>query len=101
VRLWDERLRQQIYLGDDDFVARMQALAEPQNVAAVDVPRQQRQARKTFAQCLADCGGQRDAALALAFGQHGLAMTALARAVGLSVSRVSRIIGQQEEDARR
>jgi putative transposase len=40
--LWDEALRQQIFLGDDDFVARMLAQAEPARSQAVDVPRTQR-----------------------------------------------------------
>jgi putative transposase len=33
VRLWDEALRQQIYLGDEAFVERMQKLADPQRAA--------------------------------------------------------------------
>ncbi|MBL8414799.1 MAG: transposase [Propionivibrio sp.] len=42
VRLWDEALRQQIYLGDEAFVERMQALAAPLEAATRDVPRVQR-----------------------------------------------------------
>jgi hypothetical protein len=41
-RLWDEALRQQIYLGDEAFVERMQALAAPQKAATRDVPKVQR-----------------------------------------------------------
>jgi hypothetical protein len=37
VRLWDEALRQQIYLGDDAFVARMQTLADPTKMDAPEV----------------------------------------------------------------
>src|SRR4051794_14849068 len=37
--LWDSALRQQIYLGDEAFVERMQGLAEPRNSADNDIPR--------------------------------------------------------------
>ncbi len=96
VALWQQGLRQQIYLGDEEFVARMQALAAPTQAAEVAVPKARRQVRKTLAQCLAECGGERDAALWLAYRTHGLTMTALAVQTGLSVSRVSRVIAAQE-----
>jgi putative transposase len=96
VALWQDGLRQQIYLGDEDFVARMQALAAPAQAAEVNVPKAQRQARKTFVQCLEECGGERDVALCLAYRTHGLTMTALATQTGLSVSRVSRVIKRAE-----
>lgn len=48
VRLWDAALRQQIYLGDAAFVARMQALAEPRRPAA-------RRATRSLAQWLSAC----------------------------------------------
>jgi len=40
--LWDSALRQQIYLGDEGFVERMQALAEPRSSINHDFPRVQR-----------------------------------------------------------
>lgn len=40
--LWGDALRQQIYLGDTDFVERMQALAEAPRKAARDTPKAQR-----------------------------------------------------------
>jgi hypothetical protein len=39
VALWADSLRQQIYLGDEDFVTRMQALVNPAQSDAVEVPR--------------------------------------------------------------
>jgi putative transposase len=96
VALWQDGLRQQIYLGDEDFVARMQALAAPAQATEVNVPKAQRQARKTFGQCLAECGGERNAALCLAYRRHGVTMTALAAQTGLSVSRVSRVVERAE-----
>jgi len=47
--LWDSALRQQIYLGDEDFVVRMQALAEPRNSTDRDIPRVQRRKSRTLA----------------------------------------------------
>jgi putative transposase len=37
--LWDSALRQQIYLGDEHFVERMQALAQPRNSIDPDIPK--------------------------------------------------------------
>jgi len=37
--VWDTGLRQQSYLGDQDFVERMQALPEPRNSTDRDIPR--------------------------------------------------------------
>jgi len=42
VRLWDDALRQQIYLGDEAFIERMQALATKPSHQAAEVPRAQR-----------------------------------------------------------
>ncbi len=53
--LWDSALRQQIYLGDERFVERMQALAEPRNSTDRDIPRAQRRKSRTLAQWLASC----------------------------------------------
>ena len=39
---WQEALRGQIFMGDEDFAARMQALAEPARSAQREVPRAQR-----------------------------------------------------------
>ena len=45
-----------------------------------------------MSQCLEHCGGDRARALRKAHVEGGLSMSALAREIGLSVSRVSRII---------
>lgn len=47
VRLWDEALRQQIYLGDDTFVRRTLAQATPDRLASRHIPLRQRTAPKT------------------------------------------------------
>lgn len=95
VRLWDEALRQQIYLGDEAFVERMQALAVPQQEASRDMPRPQRSKPLTLSQWLGS-SENRDQAFLCAHTQSGISMTAIAREMGLSVSYVSRLIGRAE-----
>lgn len=95
VRLWDDALRGQIYLGGEKFVERMQALCEPQRAASVEVPRVQRKARVSLQTELA-AGAPLDQALRKAYVEGGATMTALAHEVGLSVSRVSRLIAAAE-----
>ena len=91
--LWDSALRQQIYLGDEDFVERMQALAEPRNSTDPDIPKVQRAKVRTLAQWLASCEN-REEALYQAHTAGAISMTAIARELGLSVSRVSRLIAR-------
>jgi len=100
VRLWDTGLRQQIYLGDAGFVERMQDLLTsvdtPGRQASLhEVPRQQRREPVTLAQWLAR-SATRELALWLAHTRSGMTMTAIARELGLSVSRVSRLIAAEE-----
>ena len=101
-RLWDKVLRQQIYLGDEAFVERMQALAEPQRTSSREVPTAQRRSPATLADWLDTCAS-RDEALLHAHVQSGISMTELARSLGLSVSRVSRLIAavERREEAKR
>ena len=93
--LWDRALRQQIYLGDADFVERMQALADPRNSTDEDIPKVQRRKLRSLKQWLDTCDS-REEALYRAHTQSALSMTAMARELGLSVSRVSRLIAQAE-----
>lgn len=46
-RAWDSVLRQQIYLGGEDFVARMHALVRPRNSTESDIPKVQRRKVRT------------------------------------------------------
>lgn len=84
--LWPGRLREQIFLGDAAFAARMRALAT--------APR--RSVRASWAEWLRRASGIREQALWLAHTQGGVAMTELAGQLGLSVSRVSRLIAAAE-----
>jgi putative transposase len=95
-RLWDRALRQQIYLGDEAFVERMQSLARPQNTADRDIPRAQRSKACSLVQWL-DSSPTREEALYRAHTESALSMSAIARELGLSVSRVSRLIARVEQ----
>ena len=105
LQLWAGALQQQIYLGDDGFASRMQALAGPRAAAAVEVPRIQRrtpgvsqhasEAAKRQEPGLAQ-PDTRSMALWRSYREEGTTMTALAARCGLSVSRVSRLIAAVE-----
>ncbi len=85
--LW-KHLRQQIFLGDAAFAERMQGMAGrgPRRTAK---PR-------AFGEWLRD-SGSREQALYRAHTEGGLSMTVLADTLGLSVSRVSRLIAGFEQ----
>lgn len=97
---WDEGLRQQIFLGDEAFVANALARLPSTATRASDIPRRQRQVPASWAQFLSNAGQDRDAALHAAYTQGGLTMSHLATQTGLSVSRVSRIIAAVESAPR-
>jgi putative transposase len=93
---WNDALRSQVFLGDETFVERMQALAAPQRVTAREIPKAQRHRPCTWSDCLARCGGDRSEALHMAYRECSTTMTALALETGLSVSHISRLIAMQE-----
>lgn len=89
-------LRQQIFLGDEAFVRRMQGRG-PQAGRSARMPR--RAAPRPWAQWLRE-SGSREQALYRAHTEGGLSMTALAGELGLSVSRISRLIAGHERALR-
>ena len=89
--LWKRALRQQVFLGDESFVQRQLAMAPDAVSSAREVPRQQRINPVTLATLLAQ-GLSRELALHVAYTKCGQTMTQLAGELGLSVSRVSRLI---------
>ncbi len=94
LRLWPGRLRRQIFLGDEAFVERMLAHAGIKSGA--------RPARRTagpgfdWPACL-QASASREEALYKAHTEGGQTMSALAAALGLSVSRISRLIAGHEQ----
>ena len=94
--LWESALRQQIYLGDEHFVERMQARAHPRNSTDPDIPKVQRRKSRTLAQWL-ERSRSREQALYDAHTQGAMTMSAISRELGLSISRVSRLIAGAEQ----
>ena len=94
--LWETELRQQVFLGDAAFVARMQSLAEHAGRNSREIPCAQRLTQeRSLAHWLAACPNRASALLA-AQRESGLTLTAMAAELGLSVSRVSRLISREE-----
>ena len=94
VKLWDEALRQQVFLGDEHFVQRMQDLASNARISTKETPKTQRAAPRTVAQWLEICAS-REEAIVKSHRESRLSMTAIGQALGLSVSRVSRILAEE------
>jgi putative transposase len=94
--LWDGALRQQIYLGDEAFVERMQARVEPRRIRAREIPKIQRRKPNSLQQWLGS-RDSREEALYRAYTESGLSMSTMAAELGLSVSRVSRLIAKAEQ----
>lgn len=96
VSLWAGALNRQIYLGDDNFVARMLDQASPQALHSVSVPKLQRSSTRSLSDWLGLCS-TREEALYQAYTESGQTMTALAAEVGLTLARVSQSIARAEQ----
>lgn len=96
IKLWDEALTGQIYLGGEAFVKRMQARAELAD--ATDIPRAQRRTHAKTLQWYFD-RHDRDTAIVRAHLRGGYTQSAIARAIDLSVSRVSKLVAAYESRA--
>ncbi len=95
VNLWEGGLNRQIFLGDDEFVQKMQDAATPPAKRSRATPKAQRSAPKTLARWLKRCES-REEALYRAYTESGLTMTAMAAEMGLTVARVSQLIARAE-----
>jgi putative transposase len=101
IQLWADGLRQQIYLGDDDFVRRMQHLQKrteqlDKRRSSPDVPSEQTRPPLSVEQWLMDAVTREQGIYdAHTKGRHTL--TAIAAVLGLSVSRVSRLLAAYED----
>jgi putative transposase len=98
VDLWTLALSQQMFLGDDEFVSRMQALASKPSLRDRAVPKTQRSRPRTLHQWLKACD-TREEALRNAYVHSGLSMTSMAGELGLTVARVSQLIARAEAQA--
>ena len=91
VRLWDEVLTGQIYLGDERFVARVRA-KRGLGKASREIPRAQRRGKVLPLERYLRHQGHRDEGIARAYSEGGYTQSAIAAVLGLSVSRISRVI---------
>jgi putative transposase len=89
-------LRNQIYLGDEAFVARMQA-SNPENQQLTEVPRLQRRlSAKPLTDYKSEYAAQPRAAMALAYLSGKYAMKEIAQVFAVHYTTVSRAIKQYE-----
>jgi putative transposase len=95
VALWEGGLRQQIFLGDDAFVERMQGVARALQLEAPEIPKAQRRKVADMAHWLSTSVSREDA-MRRAYSEGAMTMSEIARELGLSVSRVSRLIARAE-----
>jgi putative transposase len=110
VQLWDMALQQQIYLGDEDFVTRMQQLAGLDHAAAGNNQRKAQVSQihtsappkdhdlQRYAAIKTHSKEQRNQNIANAFYQGGHSQTAIALAFGVSTSTVSRVVADYERE---
>ena len=96
VKLWDEALAQQMYLGDQTFIETMQKRIEPARAGSKEISRRQRRSMGKPIQHYLDRNKDRDAGMVAAVRDGQYSLTAIANVVGLSVSRVSRIVRRAE-----
>ena len=85
-----------MYLGDESFAQRMQALAKPDRQLHKQIPRQQRMPDRPWSAWLEICNGDRPKALARAYREGGMTMTRLAQDTGLSITHISRLVAVGE-----
>ncbi len=95
--LWDEGLRQQIYLGDEAFVTRMQAKLEASDLD--EVPRTQRRRPALPLAEYARRYPERRAAMAAAYRSGDYTLKAIAEHFGVHYSTVSRALRDFERSA--
>lgn len=95
VALWKDALHQQMFLGNTEFILAAQKKATFERMRAHEVSRAQRATPLSLDEWLLGCATQEEA-IACAYLQSHWTMTAIAQKVGLSVSRISRIIRQYE-----
>jgi len=95
-----EHLKNQVYLGSETFVERMQAHVSKSNEELSEVPTSQRRPVAKPVDFYFQTHNDRDTAIVEAFRSGGYTMKEIADHVGLHYSRVSRIIARPPLKAR-
>jgi putative transposase len=96
VDLWGTHLRKNIFLGDEQFIANMQLLAERQRSRCPEIPKCQRERAPSLSDWLSS-GLDRDESVRLAYSEGGMTMSAIARQAGVSIATISRLIARAEK----
>ena len=96
VDLWGQHLRQEIYLGSEEFASTMRARATERRLRCPDIAKSQRTAQRTLAHWLTP-ERTRNQAFRLAYSEGGMTMPEIATQAGMSVSSISRIITTAEQ----
>ncbi len=104
VDLWKQHLREEIFLGSEQFAADMRELAQRERMACVEISAVQRRPSAS-GNSLADWLApdlSREESFRLAYSEGGLTMSEIAKQAGRSVSAVSRAIAiaEQAQNAR-
>lgn len=92
---WDAHLRRQIYLGDEDFVLRMQGLAEPERLASPEVSGAHRLKMSSLRDWLSHAGSIEEAVFN-AYTAGGFTMRVIASEIGVSVPTISLMVKRVE-----
>lgn len=95
MRLGDGALKHQTYRGNDSLIQRTQALLEHERIRVAEVPSHQRPTRPDSIQAYLTAY-ERNEAMVRACREGAHTLSAIGREVGLSVSRVNRIIADYE-----
>jgi REP element-mobilizing transposase RayT len=101
VRLWEDALQRQMFLGDAEFVDRMQARMDPSHVKARDIPKSQRVRAARPIQYYLNKHKHRDDGVFAASREGQYSMTAIAVEAELSIATVSRIVKRMETAEKR
>nr|WP_306671562.1 transposase [Endozoicomonas sp. ONNA2] len=97
VNIW-EHLKQQIYLGDDNFINSQLAYKPKGNAALFEVPHKQRRKTAPPISYFMETAGHRDEAIFSAYLSGGYSLTEIADYVGLHYTTVSRIVRKTAGD---
>lgn len=95
-----EQLRNQVFLGSEAFVDRMQARIRELDGDLSEIPATQRRGRVESLEYYRERYASRDEAIAVAYASGGYSMKEIGSFFALHYSRVSRIVSQQRDQAK-
>lgn len=96
-QFWGTHLRQQIFLGDEEFVERMQSLAPPEKLSDREVSSTHRREVSSLRDWLSDNRSREEGAFN-AYTQGGFKLREIADELGVAVSTVSLMVKRFERE---